>query len=418
MEHFKQLLDQFHSKYLPKIHEVYEIFKDYYTEDRVDLIKPSEDLLLSTMNEYQSSYNLNSATELTPEIDAGLNIIFLNDRYKFAILIHFPHVVISNEKGNKHDIYDLYSKVVIDYDGTISSFGFNRATYTEAEIRATYMHSHVCGINMSDPTSFYSGCLGDGPIRSTVANLSVSSDPLFWQLFCFELDKYTQVESLRGGPHRRMENIEAASYITDTYSEFKTLGLSYTREQDYLHAFLTKLIIQNKLIKFNFNGETYGLAESMQTVITKITNFIAEEIKTNIELVELLNKILMSVGVQPSLIPNKKTWLNAGILQKVIFSNLKLNILTVFDTSVIQDNEPIICFFKGTPIKRKIIYDYQRTDAPNLIWNFYQISRIIYTLLMLINNGYNKHTTPTYTTSISASNSFSTTDRHLYSEYL
>ena len=67
--------------------------------------------------------------------------------------------------------------------------------------------SHTPGINKTDPTCFPRICTGSGPIQNTIGNLNGGFDEDLWQLFCSELEDFVHVESLSGGPYRRMEGI-------------------------------------------------------------------------------------------------------------------------------------------------------------------------------------------------------------------
>ena len=71
------------------------------------------------------------------------------------ILVHFPHVRITNEYNRFVDINHLYAKVGVLYNGSINGyFSLNRAEYTYLHISSRYMHSHVSDIPTSDFTEF------------------------------------------------------------------------------------------------------------------------------------------------------------------------------------------------------------------------------------------------------------------------
>ena len=88
-----------------KINDVYEVFKDYYGEDRVDLQRE------------------------------GTSAI---------ILVYFPRVTVTNENNNSVDVTDLYIKTVVQSDGTIfGNFGMTRGSYTLSQVKSGYIHSHA-----------------------------------------------------------------------------------------------------------------------------------------------------------------------------------------------------------------------------------------------------------------------------------
>ena len=158
------------------VQEIVNIFNDYFGEDKVDLKSPED----------RSS--------------------------GWDIIVYFPEVTVTNEKHQAVKIYDLFAKVPIREDGVhlYDKFYLMRSTYTHAQAISGYTHSHI-------PRSTSLGdwgipCLGTGPINSTIYTLEHISESFeeikpFWELFCRELDEYTQVESLSGGPYIRMETI-------------------------------------------------------------------------------------------------------------------------------------------------------------------------------------------------------------------
>ena len=57
------------------------------------------------------------------------------------ILIHFPHVRVTNEHDRFVDINHLWAKVKVMYNGTLDGgFTLNRSEYTLLHIRSHYMH--------------------------------------------------------------------------------------------------------------------------------------------------------------------------------------------------------------------------------------------------------------------------------------
>ena len=119
------------------------------------------------------------------------------------ILVHFPHVRITNEHDRYVDINHLWAKIKITSEGTMNgNFTLNRSEYQAIHFMSNYMHSHVSSIPRDDLTRFMSPCTGDGPINSTISSLYREFDSDLWQLFCLELSKYVTVESISGRPWR------------------------------------------------------------------------------------------------------------------------------------------------------------------------------------------------------------------------
>ena len=124
------------------------------------------------------------------------------------IMVHFPEVTISNENGRTHLIRDMYAKVGVSREGKLGIRPqFHRATYTQTECENNYMPSHIPGIPFEDLREWKNGCLGSGPIRDTIAQLTIDNAWELWTLFTAQLDQYVHVESLTGGPYHRMESL-------------------------------------------------------------------------------------------------------------------------------------------------------------------------------------------------------------------
>lgn len=163
---------------LEYIQEVTQIFKDYYGDDKV---------MLRENPEYPHNQE---------------------------IIVYWPAVVVTNENGGSETIFDLFAQVPLKEDGKHlrEKFKLMRTTYTLRQARSGYTHSHIS--STTSLGTWGSPCLGTGPINNTIHTLQndpCSFDELrtFWELFCRELDDYTQVESLRGGPYIRLETIGA-----------------------------------------------------------------------------------------------------------------------------------------------------------------------------------------------------------------
>lgn len=223
---------------IEKINKIYEVFKDYYGEERVDLqnIMDKQDFLAkSTIRDAE---------------------------YPF-IIVHFPEVTVTNENNDSVLVKDLWAKVIITFNGKIhSGFSLNRSTYQYSHWVSDYMHSHIPGIPKTNITTFLSPCLGSGPIKNTIASLAGHFDEALWSLFCRELDVYTRTESLSGGPYRRMTNIGSAERSNYHYITDFDINIAYTYdnfELGNLKRFILYLIDKD-VLKFNFDNGTYSLA--------------------------------------------------------------------------------------------------------------------------------------------------------------
>lgn len=203
------------------------------------------------------------------------------------ILVHFPHVRITNEYDRYTDINHLFAKIPITLDGTMQNrFYLNRSEYSMLHISNGYMHSHVSAIPFDNFTQFQSCCTGSGPINSTMCSLVKEFDESIWRLFCLELDKYTQVESIAGTPYHRLESLRPGGgriykLFTETApcSKLSQYDLGrYTNGHWELPitfpelAEFTKYLIDHEVFKFSYNSGGYTIAMSNVDLYIRVSN--------------------------------------------------------------------------------------------------------------------------------------------------
>ena len=190
----------------PRIHEVYEIFKNHFGENYVDLQDmPGVNNLLAPSTSADSL----ATTEISDERIKDLQELWKS--VVATIMVYWPRVTVTNENGRSIEIYDLYAKVPVNAEGRMPyeahGFHMKRATYTWEQFQSDYSHSHLSGIESDDMSRFSRPCLGTGPINNTILSLKNNYDEAFWMLFCQELSMYVTVESLSGGPYRKLEEV-------------------------------------------------------------------------------------------------------------------------------------------------------------------------------------------------------------------
>ena len=232
-----------------KVHRVYDIFKDFYGEERVDLqgIKSLDDFKTKLNNtplkDYLSTREIGYLSTGTSEdkllhltnkdqsrildmVNLPVRVWGGRTEYNPYILVWFPSIRVTNEYDKYTDIKDLYAKVPIAYDGSlINKFALNRATYTLLHIASGYMHSHVSNIPTGGFSYFQNPCTGSGPINDTMGSLVSGFDEDLWNLFCLELAKYVTVESIAGVPYHKLEDLGASNMrrIDSTHYEIKSI---------------------------------------------------------------------------------------------------------------------------------------------------------------------------------------------------
>ncbi len=219
-----------YTDFLKQINSIYECFREQFTEDNVDLRN------VVTEDEYTSLITSNK--------------VHAQNTTGAIILVHWPEVEICNEYGQKHTIRDLFAQVELNLFGNWLDLMFNRTTYTQDEINADYLHSHVCGI--SEDLRFLPCCMGTGPIKSTSDTLSKAFDLNLWHLFCLELNLYVQTESITGIPYRKLNDI--GRYGSDhgrVVLDFNQIGLAPAGGlQGADSGVLMNSLVMNKFIKW------------------------------------------------------------------------------------------------------------------------------------------------------------------------
>ena len=324
--------------------QVLEIFNEFFGEDRVDM----QGLPSREETEGHSINWLHTST----------NNIF--------ILVHFPRVKVTNESDRFVFINHLYAKVDIDIYGKMKSkFTLNRSEYTVQHFTNNYMHSHICSIPTDDFTQFQIPCTGRGPINNTICSLNHDFDENIWRLFCLELDKYVQVESLAGGPYHRLEQLtdrRRGMHRLSTEIQYRNQIDSYSlggyrnnRISMAQIADFTKYVIDNNILKFTYAGEKYQLAMSPTNFLISISNLFIKWY--NVEYAAGRATV------------DYEELLNARILRKCKFMNGQ--IYEFSDTSGRLSNftryiGSLVCIFKGRPV-RLAITDLESEEREELI---------------------------------------------------
>ena len=308
-ENIKQFNESVHSLYstiIDKPLQVLDIFNGFFGEDKVDMqgicsenelrdwlkVEPitsylyRNNLNIASSDDWDNTYSAKSIMDLPQSkfelalsslssISVIANIV--DNKFKdIFILVHFPHVRVTNEHDKYVDINHLWAKIKITLRGTMDgSFALNRSEYQAIHFMSDYMHSHVSGIRKSDFTIFQNPCTGSGPINSTISSLHREFDSDLWQLFCLELSKYVTVESIEGHPYRYLEKI-GANIMNTAPTSFTVFNIirywnSSIGSRDKLKEFV-KYFIQGGHLKFNYVNGSYSIGMSFIEFIVLISN--------------------------------------------------------------------------------------------------------------------------------------------------
>ena len=401
-------MEELYSLLMDKPNQVLAIFNDFFGEDKVDMqgfmsvdelkswlsVTPisnyaSRESLGMSMGDY-NTYSSQPLTNLRGEVlDLVLDqlcsreiVDYIGDtRFSSGfILVHFPHVRITNEYNRFVDINHLYAKVKVLHNGSMNGyFSLNRAEYTYLHISSGYMHSHVSTIPTSDFTKFQTPCTGTGPINDTISNLSNEFDSDIWRLFCLELSKYVEVESIAGTPYHRLENL-GTSNMGAGEDVFRVVNqLRYDDSiKEIIKEFVPYFIKQGKL-KFNYANGSYSIGMSFTEYILVISN----------EFIDWYNKKY-----------NNKEWrytfdtlkrsdvLKEGIIanNKIYYENSRRNV-----NSCAAYNGKRMCTFKGKDVLINIVdINEVKEDNKSIILNTNIALYILSKILRVINYRYGK----------------------------
>lgn len=312
-----------HKELMEKPLKVYEIFKDFFGENLVDL---------------------QGFPDLIPDSPA-----LRESSYSGYIIVRFPHVTVTNEHDRSVDIKEVYVKLKIDHTGSlVGKFQLSRAHFPMSHIRSNYAHSHIPGIPSSS-TPFLDPCLGSGPINNTINSLNVDFDEDLWNLFCLELQKYVGTESVSGVPYRYLENIgvDRFSSFVDTFSVYYSDRLPRHYNNILYTRFLREVPLSS--LKFKYHNNEWQFAMSYTKYIILISNlFIRWYNNLPKEARESYN-----VGLQTFISEYK-------ICNNKIYKINHTNTINPFDIEGLQ-----ICTFKGEPVK--VVVERETSAVENIV---------------------------------------------------
>lgn len=300
----KEKIEELYNSLMDKPLRVLGIFNDFFGEDKVDMqgywsldkfkswmnieplstYIPDGNIVSMNMNDW-SMYKTWSIADLPgDQVEKVVNVltnITVKERIGNAkfngifILVHFPHVRVTNEHDRFVDINHLWAKVKVSYNGTLNGgFTLNRSEYTLLHIRSHYMHSHISSIPTGDFTQFQNPCTGNGPINGTISALNRDYDEDMWNMFCLELSKYVTVESVAGVPYNYLEKLGTNDmevgvdrFITYLSPNYYSDTLSTDKLRDFVRHF-----INTKKLKFNYVNGSYSIGMSLPEYIILISN--------------------------------------------------------------------------------------------------------------------------------------------------
>lgn len=303
--------------------------------------------------------------------------------HKIIILVHFPHVRVTNEHDRFVDINHLWAKVKVMYNGTMcGGFTLNRSEYTMLHMMSNYMHSHVSCIPTSNFTNFMSPCTGSGPINDTISSLNRDCDEDIWNLFCLELSKYVTVESIAGRPYKYLEKI-GSNTMTMGVSRYITCmcksSYSNVISNDKIKEF-TRYFLESRKLKFNYVNGSYSIGMPYIEFIVAISN----------SFIEWYNNEYNESKVKT----NFATLIKRGIIRECIIDNGKI----YYEDGVHNINNFIsyigkkVCTFKGKEITINIVdINEVRNDNKSIILDPHLSLYILTNILKVLNYRYGRN---------------------------
>lgn len=369
-------IDELKDKYYTpteSVNTVYDIFKDFFNEVRVDLqVNKAFRKYLEGLLEEPSEFTLNKLSDYN--LNAKLDIAdFINTYYQeppFFIFVHFPDVTITNEHNDSINIKDLYARIPIYWNGTLNRrFEMIVTTYTRTLFNAGYCHSHLHTLYGNKPC-FDTPCLGTGPLVETCSVLTSNFTEDNWRLFCVELSRYVTVESLLGTPYYRMTN------ITDK-SNNKPIKVHYVHSYIWNYKELLVETIQNliskKLLNFKYVNGEYNFANSEAELIRIISN----------EFIAIYNDKFNKKEVTETL----QQLANRCFIKKVKYFNDNYYFIDTARDKIPSND--VLFTFKGKDIKTVVTEDITNVRQIYIL-NPDKVSYIATKLLEFINMNYGK----------------------------
>ena len=316
--------------------------------------------------------------ELVKEYISGmLNNIF--------IIVHFPHITLTNENDKSVNINNLWAKVRINLDGTINGcFSLNRSEYTMLHISSNFLHSHVKSVPKSNFTIFQSPCLGTGPIRETISSLTISYDEDLWNLFCLELSKYVTVESIKGRPYHYLEKLGTNNLeICENTFPVKTQFICYWTILDkYKLRDFIRYFISLKKLKFNFINGSYSIGMPHIEYMLLVSNAF----------IEWYNKKFNNKEIESSFDVLK----SSNLLKECIIDNGKIynytKIFKAYNNQLRYIGEKV-CTFKGRDITIDITdkNEIEENNNKSIILNKDNAMFILTIILRVLNYRYGRN---------------------------
>lgn len=164
------------------------------------------------------------------EIFGEENVQGTIDDTGMTAVVLFPETEVTNERGDSLTLKNLFVWIHVEKDGRIGHMDIRMTTNmrTEALIKAGYVHSH-CSARGTVPGEWGTFCLGSGPAGTVKRELEYEASRELWEMFCMELNRCIEVESLDGIPYREIAAVLLENGKGETKKTCGIMSLYYPK---------------------------------------------------------------------------------------------------------------------------------------------------------------------------------------------
>ena len=383
-EHLKTLFKE----PTPEILSVYEIAKDYYGEDNVDL-QPSPEIgyifydtyctwerlsiflslsenFLNRITEKRRDwleYLAANDSELVPAFLEELTYEKLKEQVPYySIFVKFDNITITNEHDSSQPIEQMFVYIpILDSGKHKFRMRWTRTITSARHTAAGYAHSHLPTISSGVWGGWQNPCLGSGPITMTIESLDSEYDLDLWGLFFLELDKCIRTESLSGGPYIGMSNIVDGQSIERTHTVLSSREQTIEKEQR--NQILVRLIKSNKL-RFYFDVDRIRIANSF-TEFTALASQCALDV--------IMAQLLSTVPAERL----TEDYIRNCLRHHVLGGNLKVGTITPdgrvvyyssYHSTTADVTSEVPFKFKGEQVYFKVLSNEEDEEIQNLFY--------------------------------------------------
>lgn len=356
----------FDSCNMDKMQKAVNVITDYFGEDRVDFQDNIEDYIKSFIDNKiawmpnfiginllnfnsavpNSDYKVSNSTKLEEAFQhdefldwfvSKITVAACQSLPLYAIIIRFNDVIVSNGKGDKALIQEIYVKVPLKYNGSMySGMWWLRTTYSYYHWLNNYAHSHLSRISDRQAPTWKAPCTGTGPINLTMDSLRMHPTEDLWSLFCYELEECIKVESLVGGPYIRIDELcEGKVTLYSDLGRTEVLSVSDEVEKE-----LIQNVINSGKLEFKWENGAYSVCNSIADLMTIVSMEFFKICKEHNE---------------SSSLPRISTFSCSFCNAVISGQNIKVVSECSALTHAVDLNNTVLFTFKGAPVKLRIL---------------------------------------------------------------